>query len=60
MQCHVAIFVMFVLQDLDCDPFNSSSSMFNTSDLTRPEYSTDNFRMFCFKVRIMKKHGRVV
>ncbi len=29
----------------------AEGSMYSTSDLTRPEYSTDDFRMFNFKVR---------
>lgn len=37
------------LQDMDADPYQTEGSVYNTSDLTRPEYSTDNFRMFCFK-----------
>src|SRR5690348_2612643 len=33
------------------DPYNPDSLPYSTAELTRPEYSTDTFRMFCFKVR---------
>ncbi|PNH10713.1 Zinc finger CCCH domain-containing protein 24 [Tetrabaena socialis] len=40
-------------QDLDSD-----GSAYSTMDLTRPEYSTDDFRMFNFKVlRCSKRHA---
>ena len=32
------------------DSFNSEALPYSTQELTKPEYSTDEFRMFCFKI----------
>jgi hypothetical protein len=36
------------LQELD--QADLENLPYSTADLTRPEYSTDTFRMYCFKV----------
>ncbi|CAD7700682.1 unnamed protein product [Ostreobium quekettii] len=37
-------------QDSGSDPYNPDALPYSTSELTKPEYSTDEFRMYCFKV----------
>eukprot|EP00210_Caulerpa_lentillifera_P004496 g4290.t1 len=32
------------------DPFGQDGLPYSTAELTKPEYSTDEFRMFCFKI----------
>jgi hypothetical protein len=40
-------------QDMAADPYNPEGLPYSTSELTRPEYSTDDFRMFCFKASVL-------
>lgn len=42
---------MQTTQDVEGDASNPEGFPYSTSELTMPEYSTDDFRMYHFKVR---------